>query len=264
MINELKEFWSRYKNYSLHPDDQKYLGNKKDQFCLDITIDELREKYGTDLKSDNTRESFLKDKFNKNKILTSLSVVPFFGDVENAKIYILMGNPGFHTGDYVDEIENKDYINLIEQNLKLQLKTFKSLHKNAINTGGYRYWSQKGRIPKISKLLTELNSKDEEVNYDFVKKSICIIESIAYHSCNKPDEELFNLPSSKMTKRLVNEHVQQQVDSGEAMCFVWRSVAFWQMKQSNNLLIRDPKKAQLSMFSNIEATVMAEFLNNVF
>ena len=122
MINELKKFWSIYQNYKLHPEDEKYLGSNKDQFCLDITIDELREKYGTDLKSDNTRESFLKDKFNKNKILTSLSVVPFFGDVENSKIYILMGNPGFHTGDYVDEIENKDYINLIEQNLKLQLK----------------------------------------------------------------------------------------------------------------------------------------------
>ena len=174
-----------------------------------------------------------------------------------------MGNPGFHTGDYVDEIENKDYQELVNKNLKLELKTFKSLHENAINTGGYRYWSQNGRIPKITKLLTELNNKDYSQNYEFVKNSICVIESIAYHSCNKPDNELYNLPSSRFTKRLVNEHVQTKINKSEAMCFVWRSVSFWNMQDNQNLLIRDPKKAQLSMFTNEEARVMAEYLNNL-
>ena len=105
MINELKEFWSKYTHYQLHPDDEKYLGQNKDKYCLEISIEEIRKKYGHDLKADQTREKFISDKNNKNKILTNLLVVPFFGDVENAKIYILMGNPGFHTGDYVDEIE---------------------------------------------------------------------------------------------------------------------------------------------------------------
>tara|TARA_B100001057_G_scaffold159610_1_gene160286 strand:+ start:173 stop:964 length:792 start_codon:yes stop_codon:yes gene_type:complete len=263
MINELKEFWSKYTHYQLHPDDEKYLGLNKDKYCLEISIEEIRKKYGHDLKADQTRENFTNDKNNKHKILTNLLVVPFFGDVENAKIYILMGNPGFHTGDYVDEIENKDYLELVNKNLKLELKTFKSLHENAINTGGYRYWSQNGRIPKITKLLTELNKKDYSQNYEFVKNSICVIESIAYHSCNKPDNELYNLPSSRFTKRLVNEHVQTKVNNGEAMCFVWRSVSFWNMQDNKNLLIRDPKKAQLSMFTNEEARVMAEYLNNL-
>ena len=171
-----------------------------------------------------------------------------------------MGNPGFHTGDYVDEVEDEGYINLIKQNLKLELKTFKPLHEKAINTGGYLYWSHNGRIPKISKLLTDLNKKNYSQNYEFVKKSICIIESIAYHSCKKPDNELYNLPSSKFTKRLVNEHVQKKVNNGEAMCFVWRSVSFWNMQDHKNLLIRDPKKAQLSMFTNDEAYTMANHL----
>ena len=263
MINELKEFWSKYTHYQLHPDDKKYLGQNKDKYCLEISIEEIRKKYGHDLKADQTREKFISDKNNKNKILTNLLVVPFFGDVESAKIYILMGNPGFHTGDYVDEIENKDYQELVNKNLKLELKTFKSLHENAINTGGYRYWSQNGRIPKITKLLTELNNKDYSQNYEFVKNSICVIESIAYHSCNKPDNELYNLPSSRFTKRLVNEHVQTKVNKSEAMCFVWRSVSFWNMQDNKNLLIRDPKKAQLSMFTNEEARVMAEYLNNL-
>lgn len=263
MIEDLKSFWSNYTPYKLHPEDENYLGQNKQKYCLEISIENLRERYGKDLKSDTTREKFINDEQNKNKILTNLFVVPFFGDVENAKIYILMGNPGFHTGDYVDEIEDKNYIELIKKNLKLELKTFKSLHSQAINTGGYRYWSNKGRVPKISKFLTNLNSQSSLRNFEYVKNSICVVESIAYHSCNKPSNELYNLPSSKITKRLVNEYIQQKTDEGKAMCFIWRSVAFWNMKINKNILVREPKKAQSQYFQNDEAEIMAKFLNKM-
>ena len=77
MINELKEFWSKYTHYQLHPDDKKYLGQNKDKYCLEISIEEIRKKYGHDLKADQTREKFISDKNNKHKILTNLLVVPF-------------------------------------------------------------------------------------------------------------------------------------------------------------------------------------------
>ena len=64
-----------------------------------------------------------------------------------------------------------------------------------------------------------------------------------------------------MTKRLVNEYIQERINNNEAMCFVWRGVSFWNMKAHKNLLLRDPKKAQLSMFKDTEAVVMANFLN---
>lgn len=260
MIEDLKNFWANYNPYKLHPEDENYLSQNKQKYCLEISIEELRAKYGSDLKSDNTREKFVNDKQNKNKILNNLFVVPFFGDVENAKIYILMGNPGFHTGDYIDEIEDKKYIELLKENLSLNSKTFTCLKDEAINTGGFRYWSNKGRISKISKYLTNLNNQSSSKNYEFVKQSVCVVESIAYHSCNKPNDELYNLPSSKLTKRLVNEHIQQRVNDNKAMCFVWRSVKFWNMNSHKNLLVRDPKQAQLAVFKNDEAEVMAKFL----
>lgn len=261
MIEELKNFWANYKPYKLHPEDESYLGQNKKKYCLEISIEELRARYGNDLKSNNTREKFINEKQNKNKILNNLFVVPFFGDVENAKIYILMGNPGFHTGDYVDETENKKYIELLKNNLSINSKTFICLRDEAINTGGFEYWSNNGRIPKISKFLSNLNTQSSLKNYEFVKDSICVVESIAYHSCNKPSNELYNLPSSKLTKRLVNEYIQQRVDENKAMCFVWRSVNFWNMNFHKNLLIRDPSQAQLSVFKNNEAEIMAKFLN---
>ena len=262
MIEELKKFWSKYFPYKLHPDDENYLGNLRNKYCLDISIENLRKKYGTDLKSDLTREKFVNDKGNKNKILTNLRAGPFFGDITNAKIYILMGNPGFHTGDFMDEIEDENNIDLLNANLKLELKTFGCLHDKAIKTGGYRYWSNNGRIPKISKILTSINKQSSIKNYQLVKDSICIVESIAYHSCNKPNDELYNLPSSKLTKRLVNNYIQERVNNDKAMCFVWRSAAFWNMNFHKNLLIRDPKQAQLAFFKNNEAEAMAKFLND--
>ncbi len=112
--------------------------------------------------------------------------------------------------------------------------------------------------------MTNLNSQSSSKNYEFVKQSVCVVESIAYHSCNKPNDELYNLPSSKLTKRLVNEYIQQRVNDNKAMCFVWRSVNFWNMNFYKNLLIRDPKQAQLAFFKNDEVEVMAKFLDENF
>ena len=78
MISELRDFWREYNQYKLHPKDDNYLGQNKQKYCLEISIDELKAKYGSDLKSDITREKFLNDKQNKNKILNNLFVVPFF------------------------------------------------------------------------------------------------------------------------------------------------------------------------------------------
>lgn len=261
MISELKNFWKNYYPYKLHPEDEIYLSQNKKKYCLEISIKELRLKYGDDLKLDNTRKKFINDKYNKNKILNNLFAIPFLGDVENARIYILMGNPGFHTGDYIDEIEDKKYIELLKENLALNSKTFICLKDEAINTGGYKYWSNKGRISKISKYLTRLNNQIFSKNYEFTKKSICIVELIAYHSCNKPSEDLYNLPSSKLTKRLVNEYIQNRINENKAMCFVWRGASYWNLKLHQNLLLRKAGEAQLSVFKDIEAETMASFLN---
>ena len=51
MIPELKNFWSNYIPYKLHPEDENYLSQNKQKYCLEISIEELRAKYGSDLKS---------------------------------------------------------------------------------------------------------------------------------------------------------------------------------------------------------------------
>ena len=260
MLDELKHFWSRYSFYKLHPDDEKYLINRREKYCLDLTIDQLRIQYGNDLRSDQTDAKFRNIKSNRSKILSNLLAHPFLGDVENASIYILMNNPGFSTSDYIDEIENTDYVELVEKNLKFNSECFFPIHENAKNTGGFNYWTQKGRIKNIVDELTLLNNKSNHENFELVKKSICLVESIAYHSCNKPNDELYNLPSSLLTKRFVNEYVFDKVKNKQAMCFVWRSASFFDLKKHKNIIIRSSSKAQGRYFYHEEVKSMARFL----
>jgi hypothetical protein len=260
IIEELKSFWSNYKPYDLHPEDKKYLGAKKQNYCIDISIEELRENYGSDLKSEETLINFIANKENRNKILINLFAVPFIGNVEDAKLYILMGNPGFHTGDYVDEIEDKTYIELLKENINISSSSFMYLRNEAINTGGYKYWSNRGKIFKIAHYLGNLNQRPFKENLEIVMKSTCVVESVAYHSIQKPSEKLYNMPSSKLNKRLVNEYIQEKTEENNAMCFIWRSVSFWGMKKNQNILLRDKMKARLPNIKNDEAELIAKFL----
>ena len=49
MIRDLANFWSEYIPYKLHPRDDEFLNKNKEKYCLEISIEELREKYGNDL-----------------------------------------------------------------------------------------------------------------------------------------------------------------------------------------------------------------------
>ena len=262
MIDKLKEFWSKYIPYKLHPDDENYLGISKSKYCLELSINQLRNRYGNDLKSDIVNESFASNKSNRKKIMSNIFAIPFLGDVENARVYILMGNPGFETGDYVDEIENANYIQLLKNNINLKSKNFICLEDMAINTGGYKYWYDNRRMLKILKLLDNMNNLTTQENFEYLKNSICIIQSVAYHSCKKPDKELYNLPSSLYTKKLVNEYVQKRIEQKDSLCFVWRSATFWNLRETENLIERSPKKAQLAGFINDEAPLIANFINS--
>ena len=47
MIEDLKNFWANYNPYKLHPEDENYLSQNKQKYCLEISIEELRTKYGS-------------------------------------------------------------------------------------------------------------------------------------------------------------------------------------------------------------------------
>ena len=264
-MQELKDFWSKYEPYKLHPNDEEHLSSYKDELCLNLSIEEMREQYGNDLKNVQTKINFEKVELNKIKLLTNLIPVPFAGDVLNAKLYILTLNPGFTPGVYIDEHEDTKYIELAKQNLRLELKTFKSLHEDAKNTEGYKYWSKKGSIPNIVEEVSRLSNTEYDESFKFTKDNLAVIESVAYHSTQfaqiKNKDKLLSMSSSQLNKKFVHDYVMKRVRKNEAMVFVWRGADFWDLwdfSEEKNLIIREKKNAQKAILFDNEIYLISK------
>ena len=150
----LKKFWSNYLPYQLHPEDRDYLGQNISEYCLDLSIDDMRSEYDEDLSSVSINKEFKEDRSKNNKILSRLLPVPFFGNVLHAKVYILTGNPGFATWCFIEDYENREHINLLQENLKLSMKTPFNIHPSLATTGGYGYWK-----PKYERIINAVANK---------------------------------------------------------------------------------------------------------
>jgi len=264
-LSELKKFWKRYAPYTLHPEDEECLGTSRGKHCLHIPLEEIREKFqdkNGSLKAKSAKAEFVKQ-FSASKILTNMFAVPFQGNIEKAKFFILTGNPGFEPGDYEDEHEDKGYIRLLENNLRFRSESFFCLDPAAKRTGGFEYWSKPAKIPRVAKALSEIRADlSFDDCYEFVKRNTCVIETVAYHSCNSPSSKIYNLPSSQLMKDFVQKELTKRANNGEVFIFVWRSASIWNLKPSSNIMIRPPKKAQASSIFSNEAETIAKFLES--
>ena len=258
-MNTIKNFWSNYSPHNLHPEDLEYLGEKFSKYCLDYGADEMKDRYGDDLSSDTTNKNFYNDGKKKHKIFSTLYPVPFFGNILTAKVYILSGNPGFHTLNFIEDYENKTMINLLKRNIKLDFLDLPfNLDKSVAFTGGYKYWE-----PIYKKIVEELavnsNRNFEEIK-EYVYRNVAVIESVVYHSQKKPDSKLFKLPSSELNKMFVHDYVMERVSANEAMIFVWRGVSHWELDaDEENILVRN-SNAAIGTINSEEIGVIGNFL----
>jgi len=257
IVSKLKNFWSEYSPYKFHPQDQKYIqANNLDKYCLDVSIDRMKQEYGEHF------EHYDKDKFG-NGIIPNLYPVPFFGNVLEAKAYILTLNPHFVPACFHEDYENELHIQRLEKNLKLIMKTPFNIDKKLADTGGYRYWH-----PKYKSIIHNV-AKKSDLNWEETEKrvteNVAVIESIAYHSNFSPNVwKLFPLPSSQLAKEFVNQYLLPKVEDKKAFIFVHRSARHWGLEDNgSNLIVRDSTKA-ISPISTEETSKIADFLIEAF
>ena len=254
----LKKFWSHYSPYQLHPEDGDYLDLHTSEYCLDLSIDDMRLEYGEDLSRVSVNNKFKKDSSKNNKILSRLYPVPFFGNVLHAKVYILTGNPGFATWCFIEDYENQEYINLLQENLKLSMNTPFNIHSSLATTGGYEYWK-----PKYERIINAVANKSDwnrTKAEKIVHENVAVIESVAYHSNKRPPDKLFNLPSSQLNKEFVQNYVLKRVRSNQALIFAWRAASHWELDANeDNILVRNPRAA-IGDINPDEINAMGDFI----
>jgi hypothetical protein len=143
---------------------------------------------------------------------------PFIGD-PNAKIYLLLGNPGMEA-DRTKRIEN---YNIIKKNSDYYIKNLKHqaadpnfplyyLHEafKNIDEGGYIWWR---------KALGKL--KNENVSFEKIAKSFFAVETYGYHSANG-ENKMRSLPSSQYSYHLVKKAI-----ADKKLIIVTRAVSVW-------------------------------------
>lgn len=260
MLNEYKEFWKKYIPYQLHPDDEKEIGSN-DKKLVNIDINFFTQKYSNNLKNKENDQDF-QSQFDPKAIHTNMYCKPFIGNIEEAKIFILYGNPGLALGDYQDEHHDQKYIKKLNQELNFVSDGFLYLDEVSKNTGGYKYWKTENRFKNIIDQYSLAKDISYVESFNEIKKSICLLESIGYHSTRTPYFKPQELPSSRMNKRLVHEYLLPKAQRGEIFIFSWRQSSFWDLTQSKNVLLRDKNTARNSYFSSKETSEILEFLNS--
>ena len=268
MIEEFKDFWSRYIPYQLHPEDKKSLYNSNkaqiisenpDKFLINIDIDYLNSTYSKDLKNNSHNDLFQRT-INPNAIHTNLYSKTFIGDIENARIIILYGNPGLKLGDYMDEHEDNAFINELNNDLSFSSNGFLFLRDVARKTGGFNYWKNGNRFKKIIHGYSKAKGISISEANSFLTKNICLIESIGYHSTKTPLLKPHDFSSSLITKELVHKYFLPKARKGELIIFSWRQSSFWDLEPEPNVVIRNPNAAINSHFTNEENKAILNFL----
>jgi hypothetical protein len=268
MLDEFKDFWSRYKPYDLHPDDKAYINNSNitskiqknpDKYLLHLEISFLNKTFSNNLKDEKNNKIFQED-YNPYAIHTNMFCKSFLGDIENAKIILLYGNPGLELGDYHDEHENQDYITGLNEDYIFKSKGFLPMRDISKNTGGYIYWKEGNRFKGIINSFAIKKNITIEESYNFIVKNICILQSIGYHSPKTPTFKPSDLPSSLMTKRLLHEYILPKARNNKLIIFSWRQSNFWGLEQQSNVIKRKTNAAISPYFTDYEASSIVDFL----
>lgn len=135
---------------------------------------------------------------------------PFWGDIKNANVYILSGNPGYDgTEDSFNY--NETFKNITLNNVSLKEPKIIWLDQNCktkiVGHHGFEYWENKTR--KLRETIANLsNCKIEKV-----KLNICIIEYFPYHSkkiSSKMKTDGPKLPSSKFVDYYIEKAIKEE------------------------------------------------------
>jgi hypothetical protein len=154
---------------------------------------------------------------NNLQLHTGLIPVPYSGDIKNARIYLLMINPGFHHNDYYSENHCQNYRDALihsfrQENINNNFP-FHYLNPEFCHTSGGDYW-----FKKFHDIIIQLTNNVDNYNYEdsirLISRNICTLELFPYHSINFGlNQQIINGCSSiNRIRHFVNQLLDGQRD----------------------------------------------------
>jgi len=228
--NSLLDFWKQHADFGFHPLDADFI---KPDCVIDWSLEEAQAKASW----------FEKNRSEHKKIHKNLLPVPFSGNIREAIIFILYGNPGLKIRDYKEEHTNAEYQKLRLRNLRGEVEGFPQFEDAAEKTDGGTYWRK-----ALKRLITDLAEKtrwSETECQKILAKNLAVIEAGAYHSRSRPGSWVDELPSSLIAQGFAQQELYERANAGEILILVWRRCRFWALSESQNVLIRSAKQARI-------------------
>jgi hypothetical protein len=172
-MNKLLDFWSQFRinenSDLIHEEDSRILDKESFKYIRNF------EDYVSNV--DNLFST-------KTVIHSGLVPVPYTGDIEKARVYLLLLNPGFNHNDYYSE-SNGIYRNILIKNIYQDLdKDYPFLYLNPrfCHTSGGNYW-----LKKFGSIIDYLYSQKKwsyATCIKLISQKVCTLELFPYHSRN--------------------------------------------------------------------------------
>ena len=226
MLSELISFWNKCdldKPPFLHPDDRDLINRRRPSIVQQSPS--------------NFDEFIERPEFSEKHLHFNLIPQPYGGDLKNARIVILLINPGLGFTDYWGEVRPE-----------FRMRLANNLHQNFDQTpdfpfpwldpslcwhGGFVWWEK-----KLREVANAIAMKKFEGNYRLalsaLSKTIASVELVPYHSFSFGAHSLINqLPSVSLMLRFVQEHLKPRSLNGSVKLIATRQVKSWGLEDDD-------------------------------
>jgi len=157
-----------------------------------------------------------------------LKPIPFVGRICDARVYLLMLNPGLSAVDYLAEWHTPSYAVVLADNLK-GTRPFIFLDPEFAWHSGFTYWHRK--LAAVMRALSSATGLTQSQVLRRLACSICLIQLLPYHSAafGVSRKLLQSLRSPGLAKRFVAEVIMPRAQAGDALVVVARHATYWEV-----------------------------------
>lgn len=172
---------------------------------------------------------------------------PFFGDLRQASIYILLLNPDVGPADYYGEYAVPAYRKALLATVRQQFAPgsirFIFLDPQFSWHGGFGWWH--GKFARVIERLAERWRVTFAEARARLGSKLASIELVPYHSPAFHDRGwLRQLHSVALARAFVSEHVLPRVRRGDAIAIVTRQASTWNLPDHARVIKYSPQEAR--------------------
>ena len=164
---------------------------------------------------------------------------PYIGNITRASVFILMLNPGLHSGDYFAEENHSQFRQLVLRNIRQENTNdtypFIFLNPEFAWHPGFEYFHKRfdelaGKIkPKVGSYQNALS---------LLAQNVACLELLPYHSKSFGSHSLIGkLPSTVAMLEFAREVLLGRAERDDVLVIVTRGVRYWKLPEQKNVIL---------------------------